>query len=140
MPVLTPSAGGGNFIKTHIPPGTYNSRVLSIVPFEMNDTDNPGQKVQRLRWSFEVMSKKTQEVKVIEGITSFAWGPGVPGMTVPKAWRWASTIMKDTPTEIFDTDELVGFECKIKVIDRKDKKTGDPISSVDDVVPPEGEF
>ena len=139
MPILTPSASS-DFEKTHIPAGTYGARLCLIEAFQMPNKKRPEQMDDMLRWSFEVMSKKTQEVKVIEGVTSTKWNAGTPGFPVPKAWRWAKALLgMEPPLEAFDTDDLIGVECKIKVIDRPNK-AGEMVSGVDDIVLPELEF
>lgn len=135
MPILKPTVGT-DFERTHIPAGQYTATLAQIDAIEMPDYKNPeGPKVPRLRWTFLIERKSTGETKTLEGITSYAWGAGVPGKTVPKAWRWAQAILNDTPPEEVDTDELLGRVCNIKVADKADKH-GQTYSYVDDIVPP----
>ncbi|HYF55413.1 MAG TPA: hypothetical protein VEA41_14240 [Salinarimonas sp.] len=145
MPILTPT-GGGDFVKVHIPSGTYPATLVNIRQFEMDDPKKPGQKKPMLCWEFEVTSKRTGDVYTIEGVTSMAWGPGAPGGQVPKNWTWVGAIVgtegllsPDGRPIDFDTDGLIGANVSIKVTD-KAGKNGDPYSVVSDIVPPAGEF
>lgn len=142
MPILTPTPQGEAFEREHIPAGVYSAVLIAIDVFQMNDDKRPGQKKDMLRWTFSITSKKTGVIKDFEGVSSTAWGPGDPtqGM-VPKAWRWSKVILgEDPPLEQFNTDDLAGAVCQIKVSDKTDKKTGALYSFVEDVVPPAGDF
>ena len=137
MPTFNESSGGGaEFVREHIPAGVYDAILAAVEDFDMPDAAAPGGKKPMVRWGFDVTSKRTGDVKRIEGVSSTAWGRGnaEKGM-VPKAWRWVSTMMgEEPPLSGFCTDDLLGFPVKIKVSDKTDK-TGGVYSFVEDVLP-----
>ncbi len=142
MPILTPTPQGEAFERERIPAGTYPATLTAIDVFQMDDDKKPGQKKDMLRWSFAVTSTKTGITKTFEGVSSTAWGPGDPtrGM-VPKAWRWVSLLLQDDPPMgDFNTDDVIGAKCSIKIGDKADKRTGTPYSVMEDIVPPAGDF
>lgn len=110
MPILDATTGS-DFERIHIPANTYRASLTAVKPGKINDMDNPGQKKDVLFWAFEITGK-TKTVTV-EGMTSLVFYGDKS-----KARKWVRALLGHEPPVTIDTDDLLGKECRVVVIDK----------------------
>lgn len=126
MPILEGSAEGADYKREHIPANTYRATLVACKAGQINDMDNPGEKKDVLFWAFEIKGK--QRTVTVEGMTSFAFSGDKS-----KARKWVKALLGSEPPSPFDTDDLIGREARVVVVDRT-SRTGEVYSGVDSVI------
>lgn len=109
MPIL--EATGSDFERVHIPPKTYKAILVGVKEGEINDMDNPGTKKRVLFWAFEI--KGREKTVTVEGMTTFSFFG-----EKSKARKWVSALLNGEPPSRIDTDDLLGYACRVVVVDK----------------------
>jgi hypothetical protein len=68
MPIVVSNQESSKFEKVTIPARVYKACLDSLRVLEMDDYNNPGQKVTKISWSFAILGGKTRPV--IEMLTN----------------------------------------------------------------------
>ena len=91
-----------------------------VTGVEENNFTHNDEKVEKLRWTFDVTDQGPWQGRSVNGDTTqvFTAHPNC------KAYNWASAILGRSPEpgEEFDTDDLVGMSCRILIGHRTDKQ------------------
>lgn len=124
MPILD-ATQGSDFERVSIPASTYKAVLVAVKSGQINDVDNPGQKKDVLFWAFEITGKS--KTVTVEGMTSVIFKG-----EKSKSRQWARVLMGQEPPLLLDTDDLLGKECKVVVVDKT--SNGETFSRVENVI------
>lgn len=119
MPIVVSNQESSKFEKITIPARVYKACLDGLRLVEMDDYNNPGQKVTKISWSFAILGGKTRPV--IEMLTNAKASLGNEKSGNRKFYV-ALTGQAPPTTGETDLEDLIGLECNVRVGDHTNTK------------------
>ena len=120
MPIIVSTQESSKFEKVTIPARAYKACLDGMRLVEMDDYNNPGQKVTKIAWSFAILGGKTSR-PVIEMLTNAKASLGNE-KSGNRKYYMALTGQAPPVGGDVDHEELIGLECNVRVGDHTNQK------------------
>ena len=119
MPIIVSNQESTKFEKVTIPARVYKAQLDGMRLVEMDDYNNPGQKVTKIAWSFAILGGKSRPV--IEMLTN---AKASLGNEKSGNRKYFIALTGQAPPSSGDTDleDLIGLECNVRVGDHTNQK------------------
>lgn len=119
MAINVSNKAGSQFEKVKIPARVYKAELESMRVVQMDDFDNPGQKIDKIAWGFAILGGKTKPV--IEMLTNLKASLGNE-KSANRKYYMALTGSEPPADGESDLEELIGLGCNVRVQDHTNKK------------------
>ena len=122
MPIFVSNEQSSSVEKVHIKANVYKAQLEALKVIDVNDKQNPGQKIKKLVWSFGILGGRT--MPIIDAMTNLDASLGNEKSYNRKHYM-ALTGSEPPVDGDSDLEELIGLKCNVRVADftNSQKKT-----------------